>query len=78
MPWSNFVAIGLGTGSAPTNTGVTVIGGPLRASGQPAEGRVNIFGGSGGGEGLAYDVQAGGRLLACDMWLEGASTANSS
>ncbi len=67
-------AMGLGTGSAPTNAGITVIGGPLQNSGQPAEGRINIFGGSGGGEGIAYDVQEGGRLLACDMWLEGYST----
>jgi hypothetical protein len=36
-----------------------------------AEGRVNISGGSGGGEGRAYDLQDGGRLLACDMWLGG-------
>jgi hypothetical protein len=66
--------IALGTSSVLTNPAVSVIGGPLRESGQPAEARVNIFGGSGGGDALAYDVQNGGRLLVCDMWLEGAST----
>jgi hypothetical protein len=67
-------AIGLTTSQVPTPAAVSVIGGPLQSSGQPSEGRVNIFGGEGGGESLAYNVEEGGRLLACDMWLEGTST----
>lgn len=46
---------------------VRVIG-PTR----PAEGRVCLFGGASSNNGLSYDVADGGRLLAEDIWYEGA------
>jgi hypothetical protein len=53
---------------------IKVVGGPLRANGQPAESKANIFGGDVGGDGLMYDVQDGGQLLVRDTWFEGATT----
>jgi hypothetical protein len=46
-----------------------VVGGPLLAAGQPATGRVNCFGSSGGNS-LFYEVLNGGRLLVEDNWFE--------
>ena len=50
---------------------VRVIGGPLKGSGQPTEGRVNIFSGSSGYGGSVYDLLNGGQLLVRDMYYEG-------
>lgn len=52
---------------------VKVVGGPLLAGGQDAESSVTIFGGGDGGNQYTYDVEKGGRLLAEDVWYEGAA-----
>jgi hypothetical protein len=41
------------------------------AAGQAGGGRVNVFGGAGGGNQLTYAVSDGGRLLVQDHWYEG-------
>ena len=52
-----------------------VLGGRWRDTNDPgATSRVNIFAGSGGGLPLSFQVEAGGRLMAQDMWFEGAAT----
>lgn len=51
---------------------VRVVGGPLLAGGQAAEANVNILGGGDGENQLTYSVENGGRLLAEDVWYEGA------
>jgi hypothetical protein len=51
--------------------GVKVVGGPLLASGQPAESQFNLFTGASANNTLSYDVQNGGRIVAEDVWYEG-------
>lgn len=53
-----------------TDCSVRVLGGPLRAAGHPAGGRVALFGGASGNNALTYEVRRGGYLIARDTWYE--------
>jgi len=57
-----------------SNNGVSVrvIGSPQAAAGQPTAARTVIFGGASSGSPLNYEVARGGRLMAQDIWYEGA------
>jgi hypothetical protein len=49
-----------------------VIGGPGAGAGKPTPARTVLFGGASSGNDYAYDVANGGRLMAQDIWYEGA------
>ena len=49
-----------------------VVGGPAAAAGKPTTARTVLFGGASSGNDYAYDVANGGRLIAQDIWYEGA------
>jgi hypothetical protein len=49
-----------------------VVGGPAAAAGKPTAARTVLFGGASSGNDYAYDVANGGRLMAQDIWYEGA------
>lgn len=51
---------------------VKSIGGPRLSSGKTATTSLNIFGGASSNNELSYDVQNGGRIVATDIWYEGA------
>lgn len=51
---------------------VKSIGGPRLSAGKPATTSLNIFGGASSNNELSYDVQNGGRIVATDIWYEGA------
>lgn len=51
---------------------VKIIGGPRAAAGQKVAARTVIFGGASSSNNLSYDVQNNGRLMAQDIWYEGA------
>lgn len=57
-----------------SNKGVSVrvVGSPQAAAGQPTSARTVIFGGASSGSPLNYEVAQGGRLMAQDIWYEGA------
>ena len=49
-----------------------VIGGPEAAAGKRTPARTVLFGGASSGNNYAYEVANGGRLMAQDIWYEGA------
>ena len=57
-----------------SNDGVSVrvVGSPQAAAGQPTAARTVIYGGASSGSPLNYEVARGGRLMAQDIWYEGA------
>jgi hypothetical protein len=57
--------------NAAAEVSVKVIGGVAQAAGQPATGRVALFGGESSVNALTYQVESGGRLLVEDCWYEG-------
>ena len=61
----------IGSGFSNFLTGVRVIGGPLRSTGQPAPGRISFLTGASSAGNRLFDIESGGILVGTAYWYEG-------